>query len=103
MATTNRGAARASKVIRQGMIQDSSRARRIEVKVKIARSSTELTALGEKLRGKALRFRDTLDFDRDGIDGLLQLFELQILCAGALELLRLSLNATNETDCDSGQ
>src|SRR3954471_1073530 len=31
--------------------------------------------LGEQLGGEALRFGDSLDFDRDGIDRLLQLVE----------------------------
>ncbi|HXL86742.1 MAG TPA: hypothetical protein VN927_06000 [Gemmatimonadaceae bacterium] len=62
-----------------------------------------LATLGEQLSGKALRFRDALDFDRDGIDGLLQLFKLQILCASPLEGPWLLLNAANETDYDSGE
>jgi hypothetical protein len=69
----------------------------------IARSSAGLAALGEQLGGKPLRFRDALNFDRDGIDRLLQLFKLQILRATPLELSWLPLNAANETDCDSGQ
>jgi hypothetical protein len=50
-----------------------------------------------------LGFGDALDFDRDRIDGLLQLFELKIVRASALESCWFSLNAANETDCDSCQ
>ena len=45
--------------------------------------------LGEQLRGKPLRFGDSFHFDRDGIDGLLQLFKLQILRITGLDVLWL--------------
>jgi hypothetical protein len=69
----------------------------------ITRSGAGLATLGEQFGGKTLRFGDALDFDRDGIDRLLQLFELQILRASSLELSWLPLNASNETDYDGAE
>jgi hypothetical protein len=57
-----------------------------------------LDAISEQLGGKALCFGNPLDFDRDGVDGLLQLIEALLELQRVWESARLTvlLESVNE-------
>jgi hypothetical protein len=59
-------------------------------------------AISEQFCGKPLRLGNSFHFNRDSVDGLLELHELEILSITDLRRVGLLLNTANESNKDRG-